>query len=562
MPTPKSIKDFAREYRNTGLTSSNSDSQPSGQIFLNNVSTFISTSPEIQDPAILERLAKTLHQATSGKTISIRVLPAEAGEPSKDAPPLNSLPFNNFAFDDRLQTIADGVFRLFLKVNGLPGERKFLSALLGHCARHFASVLVHVCPEAGRGPVTECVRRAKHAYALIRQNDDSFGLFREYNSWLKELGKARRFHLKPVLCLGAHELPQTQEDVHALIGTTIHLYLRDCPIAHVNNREYTGSFDFDLRRWAREIGACRIGLALSSGGAKGFAYVGVIQVLEEAGIEVDMIAGCSMGAYIGALWAAGHDSNYIHERALDLQGRWKLWKILDPVFPPRRGFIGGKKIKKMLMKSIGESQFCDMLRPLKVIAANLHTLEKKTFDSGEVASAVQASIAIPGVVVPVKIDGETYTDGGIVDPLPVDTLREAGIEKIIAVNTVPTTQLLKQARERERIARARLNKRPWWKRLFHRQFNYFAPGNILDIIQQSFIGSQIPNAEEACRHADVVLRPINYDGAWHDFNKPRKYIALGRRVTLEHLDELKALTKPTENRHEYETPANALASVA
>ncbi|MFT4689093.1 MAG: NTE family protein [Limisphaerales bacterium] len=562
MPTPKNIKDFAREYRNPGSAFSDSDFQPAGHGFLENVSTFISTSPEIHDLAILERLAATVHQVTNAETLFIRVVPAEAGEPARDWSPLNSFPHHRFAFTDQLRLLTEGVQRLFVRVNGTPYERKYLTALIGHCARHFERVLVHVNPEAGDDPVTECVRRARHAYALLRQNERSFELFREYNSWFKKRGKARRFYLKPVLCLGVHELPQTHEDTHRVIGTTVHFYQRDCPMMDANTRSYTGSFEFDLRRWSREIGACRIGLALSSGGAKGFAYVGVIQVLEEAGIEIDMIAGCSMGAYIGALWAAGHDGSYIRERALELQGRWGLWKILDPVLPPRRGFIAGRKIKRLLMESIGESQFCDMLRPLKVIAANLNTLEKKIFDSGEVASAVQASIAIPGVCAPVEIDGESYIDGGVVDPLPVDILREAGIERVIGVNTVPTTDHLRRAREREQIKLARLDKRPWWSRLFHRQFNYFASGNILDIIQQSFIGSQIPNAEEACRHADVVLRPINYDGTWHDFNKPRKYIALGRRVALEHLEELKALTQPTEKRHEYEPTANALASIA
>jgi NTE family protein len=511
---------------------------------------------------MLERLAGTVHQVTKGEILFIRVIPAEAGEAARDWSPLNSLPSGRFAFSDQLQRLKDGVHRLFVRVNGQPGERKYLTALIEHCARQFDHVLVHVSPDSGHGPVTECVRRARRAYALLRQNDQCFGLFREYNSWLTKRGKARRFYLQPVLCLGVHELPRTQEDMHSLIGTPVHFYQRDCPMMDVDTRAYSGSFDFDLRRWSREIGACRIGLALSSGGAKGFAYVGVIQVLEEAGIEVDMIAGCSMGAYIGALWAAGHDSRYIRERALELQGRWGLWKILDPVLPPRRGFIAGRKIKNLLMQSIGESQFCDMLRPLKIIAANLNTLEKKIFDSGEVASAVQASIAIPGVCAPVEIDGESYVDGGVVDPLPVGILREAGIEKIIGVNTVPTTDHLRRAREREQIKLARLDKRPWWRRLFHRQFNYFASGNILDVIQQSFIGAQIPNAEEACRQADVVLRPINYDGTWHDFNKPRKYIALGRRVTLEHLEELKALTQPEGKRHEYETTGNALASVA
>jgi len=247
---------------------------------------------------------------------------------------------------------------------------------------------------------------------------------------------------------------------------------------------------------------------------------------------------------------------------MELSGRWGKWKLMDPVFPPRRGFLGGEKIKKLLARSIGQAHFCDLLRPLRVVATNLMTLERKVFDSGEVATAVHASSAIPGVCVPVEIDGEQYVDGGVVDPLPVDLLREQGIEKVIAVNTVPTHELMRQIRERDLRRQARLARRPWWQRLFNQQFNYFAEGNILDIIQQCFTGAQIPNAEEACRHADVVIRPISVEGAWHDFNRPRKYIALGRRMTNELMPEIKALTKPTESPYEYQSVDHSMASAA
>ncbi len=539
----------------------------SGLFQLDNVAAFISTFPGPGATDLLEHLAETLVQVTGGETLLIRLQPASAGERSRDWSPLHSVPFDHFAFGDQIQTLRGGVKRLFLRVNGESGDRKYLNAFLGHCSRFFAHVIIQMEPEVGRGPVTECVRRARLAYALVRQNEDALARFREYNSWLKKSGKPRLAYLKPVLCLSAEELPQTQEDMHRAIGATIHLYLHDCPEDDQTTQlrlgcEWPGGFCFDLRRLAREIGRCRIGLALSSGGAKGFAYVGVIQALEKHGIEVDAIAGCSMGAYIGALWAYGYDSKYILHKALELHGRWGLWKLIDPVFPPRRGFIRGEKIKSMLKQSIGDAQFCDLLRPMQVVATNLETLESRVFDTGDVATAVQASSAIPGVCLPVTIDGETYVDGGVVNPLPVNLLREQGIEKVIAVNTIPTPALMRCARERARELAERNARKPWWKRLLNRQLNYFAAGNILDIIQQSFIGAQIPNAEEACRNADVVLRPINFDGTWHDFNRPRKYIALGRRVALEHLDELKALTKPAEARHEYKIVNHAMATAA
>lgn len=558
---PKNIRDFAREYRNTGFLTGADKPQPS--IRLDNLSAIVSTSPQIRDDIIVEQLCRALHGLVREEILLIRLLPSEAGEPPKDWSPLNSLPYDRFAFANQLQTVGEGVKRLFVRVNGSAGERKYLAALIGHCARFFRHVVAHVSVKAGRGPVVECIRRAKHAFALVQQHEESFRNYREYNAWLTKRGKARRVYLKPVVCLGYDELSRTQEDNYGSLGAPTYHYLRECPHEGYRGSAYhVEGFRFDLRRLAREIAGCRIGLALSSGGAKGFAYVGVIQALEENGIEVDMIAGCSMGAYIGALWATGHDSRFIRDRAEELQGRWGRWRLMDPVFPPRRGFLGGNKIKKLLRKSVGQAHFCDMVRPLRVVTTNLHTLERKVFDSGEVATAVHASCAIPGVCVPVEIEGEEYVDGGVIDPLPVHLLREEGIEKVIAVNTVPTPELMKEVRERALRLEAKMARRPWWRRLFNRQFNYFADGNILDIIQQCFTGAQIPNAEEACRRADVVIRPINLDGSWHDFNRPRKYIALGRRVTNEHLSELKALTAPTEIRHEYQTTDLTMATAA
>lgn len=567
MAAPKNIRSLGRQHRHTRFYADPRRTRAGSPLQIENLTTFLSTSRRIHDLPIIEKLAHAVHAASNAEVLLVRLLPAEPGEGPHEWSPLNTVPYDRFAFANQLQTIAHGVKRLFMRVGSEAGDRRYVTAVLGHCARFFKHVLVHAESDAGRGPVTECIRRARLAYALVAQDVDSFARYREYNAWLTHNEKARRAYLKPVLCLGSEEMPQTREDLRPALGTTVHLYLRDCPREDHSTRiqldaDWPGGLHFDLRRWAREIARCRIGLALSSGGAKGFAHIGVIQVLEEHGIEVDLIAGSSMGAYVGSLWAAGHNARFIRDKAMELQGRWGWWKLLDPVFFPRRGFITGNKIRKLLMQSIGDAQFCDLVRPLKVVTTNLETLEREVFDAGEVAAAVQASAAIPGVCSPVKIAGEYYVDGGVVDPLPVRLLREEGIERIIAVNTMPTPDLMRRARELEHIRTRRLKARPWWRRFLDRQFNYCATGNIIDIIQQSFTGAQIPNSEDACRNADVVIRPINLDGSWHDFHRPRKYIALGRRTALAQLPELKALTRPMEKDHEHETPLYPMATAA
>lgn len=312
----------------------------------------------------------------------------------------------------------------------------------------------------------------------------------------------------------------------------------------------------------------RLGLALSSGGAKGLAHVGVLQVLEENNIPVSVVSGCSMGSYIGALWAYGCDGVELGRLAMELKGRWGSWKLIDPAFPPRRGFIHGDAVERRLRRTIGDARFIDLKCPLRVVATNLNTLEPVVFDIGEVARAVHASCAVPGVCEPVRIDGEIYVDGGICDPVPVGALRRFGVDRIIAVNTLPTPERLRRWREREqernRARRASKRSFGFW-RFLNRHLNYLARGNILDNLLRSFHGAQMRIAEDACQEADAVIRPLSSNDHWSEFHRPEKFIALGRRAAEEKLDEIRALLKPKETNtqdHEHQSPKNPLAIAA
>jgi hypothetical protein len=138
-----------------------------------------------------------------------------------------------------------------------------------------------------------------------------------------------------------------------------------------------------------------------------------------------------------------------------------------------------------------------------------------------------------------------------------------GIERIIAVNTIPTPAYLRYRHELEKERQIRRGKRTnKLKALLNQYFNYFAPGNVLDTILRSFNGAQMRVAEESCRHADLVLRPVSFDGRWHDFRRPGKYIAIGRRETEEHLHEIKALVNRKEPAYEIRAAHHALAGLA
>jgi NTE family protein len=352
----------------------------------------------------------------------------------------------------------------------------------------------------------------------------------------------------PVVCIEDRQRATANETLSDQLGLAVHHVVhtlpRDEPEPHTHYLRQPGDrFSAHIRRLAREIGRRRLGIALSAGGAKGLAHIGVIQVLEENGIDVDAVAGASMGACVGGLWACGLNGKELENVALRLERPFGLLNLIDFALLPRLGFMRGRKVESMLRDVIGDRHFSETVRQLRIVAMDLDTLERCVFDSGEIAPAIVTSMAMPGVVVPVKNDGHTFIDGGVADPLPTDVLIELGIDRIIGVNTIPTPADLRSCllinkaqpppRGRFRLPAA-----------LDRRLNYFSPGNILDVLVRSMHGAETRVAEVACKQADVVLRAISCDGKWHDFRNPRKYIQLGRQVAEQHLEELKALTKP------------------
>src|SRR6185369_10031558 len=174
--------------------------------------------------------------------------------------------------------------------------------------------------------------------------------------------------LKPVLCLAAGEIVDGFDALIEHVASPIEVFVRGVPKAENPTERPTGSFRSDIRRLAREIGSCLVGLALSSGAAKGLSHIGVIQALEENGIDVDVVAGSSMGAYVGAIWNAGKNGAELEEIAREMESRWAFWSLIDPAIPPRQGFVRGFAVKRRLQKSIGHVRFAELVRPLHVVA--------------------------------------------------------------------------------------------------------------------------------------------------------------------------------------------------
>ena len=175
----------------------------------------------------------------------------------------------------------------------------------------------------------------------------------------------------------------------------------------------------------------KIGLVLGGGAARGWAHIGVLEVLEEAGIKPHCIAGTSIGALVGAVYAFGGIEGV---RSLLDSIDWKrMLGLIDPVLP-KSGLVDGRRLEQLVRASVQEAEIQDLPIKFRAVAADLATGTEVIFDSGDVAEAVRASVSVPGLFTPVKRQDQTLVDGGLLNPVPVSVAREMGVDFIIVVD--------------------------------------------------------------------------------------------------------------------------------
>ena len=173
----------------------------------------------------------------------------------------------------------------------------------------------------------------------------------------------------------------------------------------------------------------RVGLALGGGVIRGMAHVGVLKVLERAGIPVDVISGTSVGSLIGAFYSTGRSVDDL--AALASKVGWR--HILRPAWFGD-GFFSFSGLEGWLVKQLGDLQFSDLTRPFVAVASDIDSWQRVFLREGPLASAVRASCSVPGFIQSVELHGRRLADGGITDNLPVDAARMLGAEYVIGVN--------------------------------------------------------------------------------------------------------------------------------
>ena len=176
----------------------------------------------------------------------------------------------------------------------------------------------------------------------------------------------------------------------------------------------------------------KVGLALGSGGAKGLAHIAFLEVLDQLLIKTSVVAGSSIGALIGSLYAGGMSGVQLRDLATGITLR-DLPKFLDAPSLKEAFGIKGKKIEEWLREILPVKRFEDLSIPLRIVATDYRKGEQVVFSSGDIAQAVRASISIPGVFQPYEIGGRILVDGGVVNPVPFEVL-EGLADFVVAID--------------------------------------------------------------------------------------------------------------------------------
>ena len=254
----------------------------------------------------------------------------------------------------------------------------------------------------------------------------------------------------------------------------------------------------------------KLGLALGGGAARGFAHIGVLQVLEEEGIKPSLVVGTSAGSVVASFYASGKTGQQLQWLA-DTMDETQFTDWANPF--SGRGILRGEALGKYINSQLNGMKIEDMKLPLGIVATDLRTGDGILFRRGDVATAVRASSAVPSVFEPVQIAGKDYVDGGLVSPVPVRYARQMGADLVLAVDISSRPEDAKTS-------------------------------DMLKVLLQTFsiMGKSISQLELA--QADVVVRPALPDIGSTEFSARKKSIEAGRAAMKQAMPQLRALLAP------------------
>ena len=276
----------------------------------------------------------------------------------------------------------------------------------------------------------------------------------------------------------------------------------------------------------------KVGVALSGGGARGLAHIGVLKVLAREGVPIDLLAGTSMGGVVAGAYAAGISPEFMEQEAVRMASPRHLLSLADPTLP-RRGLFEGQKVVEYLTRYLGDCTFDSLERPLSLIAVDLKSSEAVVLNDGRVTEAVHATIALPGLFRPVQRDERLLVDGGLLDNLPADVARQMGADVVVAVDVIGNSStfsaLIKTLSEHRYVPKGLAS-------------TFEVMLRSLDIMMQEINRRRLVEAAP-----EIIIRPeVPPDvSVLLGFTRAAETIALGERAAAEALPDIRrALEKP------------------
>ena len=285
------------------------------------------------------------------------------------------------------------------------------------------------------------------------------------------------------------------------------------------------------------VGRPKLGIALGSGSARGWAHIGVLRALAEQGIAPDFIAGCSMGAMVGAACAAGRIEE-LEAWALSLD--WKgVVGLLD--LGLRGGLIKGERLLNMFQGQFVQCQFSELALPFAAVATDLATGKELWLREGKVSDAVRASCTVPGLFQPVWRDGRYVVDGSVVNPIPVSLCRAMGAEVVIAVD-LGSHMNRRFPRDSQEASKAGTQRRRLFNVLGPSKRPGVPPPSIVDTLLGAIdvMQERIAQARLVSEPPEVLLTPRLGELGTFEYHRAALAIAEGHAVVAQNLPAIRA----------------------
>lgn len=411
-----------------------------------------------------------------------------------------------------------------------------IPALLGRLRKYYSLILVDVGRNFMHPAISSIIEQSDSVVFLRPVDSDTSTDSRVSDYWREATAHCTAImpeFFARVVTVSDESFGTTTAQLNAVINRDSALYKnhfrlqRDAPgVRDQQGRLYKSSLD----RLARRLSGSSRGLVLGGGGARAFAHIGVLEVLEREGIEFDAISGTSMGAVVGAAYALGNSPHEIGRMLARILPNSAA--VMDKVLP-LISFYRGRKLGRALLRGFGEKRFEDTLLPFVCNGADLNSGRQIIFERGFLATALRASVSLPGVFPPVRMGNLRIVDGGVINNLPGEILRDRGHAVVLGVNVTP------MADERSSITDVQRERGAFG---FLRGLrNYLSVPPILNIVYRAITMEGRELIRLRMDAFDHVLEPNVGEFDVFDFQDIDRIVDRGRQAAQQNLPEIREI---------------------